>query len=499
MRYWFSPFPLGADILTPLAEANLEPWPAARDGSPEEACLLVYDSPDRLISVAAEPREEAVALSVNQLVGGYLQLFSWARALGHPLLAGWQVRELGASGLRQWLEEGDDGVVACPVGDGAPAAIPPLLAAVTLGLLEAEPQLLEAYLDLELHAKLLGRQPDLNYRQRLHQASDAADALLHGLVRTLRMPADLREMEQRLTARETELGEAKEAGEATLLELHQVQEALEGLVLRDQDNQRQAEAQVKEIDRLRETLTAERAAHQRELAGQRQRLEPRLAELQQRLTARETELGEAKQARETTLLELHQVQEALEGLVLADRDNQRQAEAQAKEIDTLRETLAAERAAHQRELAGQRQRLEPRLAELERRLTARETDLREARQEAELTAWQLHQVQEELEHQFLTACASQQLVAAQIEQLQRAQLLLARMQGHGSPGVPTIPTVAVEVLPAMPSVPSRPQSLQTDALLSTYSASLKRANDLLERARRSSAQNPTDATTRMDP
>jgi hypothetical protein len=115
---------------------------------------------------------------------------------------------------------------------------------------------------------------------------------------------------------------------------------------------------------------------------------------------------------------------------------------------------------------------------------ALENQLSEAREEAELTLLQLHQAQEELEHYFLKARAGDQLAQAQMEQLQRAQSLLVRLNPDVLPSAPYPPALAVEVLSELPAAMPDP-SLQTQALLSTYAASLQRASALLERARRS--------------
>ena len=110
--------------------------------------------------------------------------------------------------------------------------------------------------------------------------------------------------------------------------------------------------------------------------------------------------------------------------------------------------------------------------------------LSEAREEADLTLLQLHQVQEELEHYFLRSLASDQLVQTQFEQLQRAQRLMLRLHPAVVPTAPIPPALAVQVLPEVATaVPS--QTLQTEALLYTYAASLQRASALLEWARRS--------------
>jgi hypothetical protein len=474
MRYWFSPFPQPATQLSLLAEANLQPWTAEKTATPDERCLLLYDSPDGVIRAAAERQEGALTITPRELREGYSTLLDESRRFGHLLLASWQLRRLGLQGLRQWLVEGNDGLAALRAQVFEPDPIPVLLAATTLCLTEAEPQLLNGYHDLELSATLLGRDPDLHYLQRLRQASQDGVALLHALDQTLRMPVESRELERRLASKESEL-----------------------LVTREE-----LEAQARDIHHLKANLNTLNETRQQELSALRQHFASQQAELEQRLIAQASELQAARTEGEERLVRLHQVQEELEARFLANRDKQDQLRSQAEEIQNLREksqtqaerhqaelqewqqAQAGLRATHAQELTDLRQRLEPQLAALEQQLSTRESELLEARKGAEFTALQLHQVQEELEHQFLASRASHQLVEAQVEQLERAQRLLARLQRHGSPSLPSMATVAVEVLPATDAMPSRANSLQTEALLSTYAATLKRANDLLERARR---------------
>jgi DNA repair exonuclease SbcCD ATPase subunit len=189
------------------------------------------------------------------------------------------------------------------------------------------------------------------------------------------------------------------------------------------------------------------------------------------------------------------VQEELERYFLADAEKQRQLEAAVRDLEELRrsksdqesnyeQAMAAQQRAHDQELEALREQYEPRLAELEQRLASRDTQLRQAREEAEMTFEQLHQAQEELEHYYLKAQSGDQLAQAQLEQLQRAQSLMVRLKPGVVPNAPYPPALAVEVLPELPAAMPDP-SLQTQALLSTYAASLQRASALLERARRS--------------
>ena len=691
MRYWVTPFQLSATALSTLNASGLQPWPQGWSGLPDADSLLLYDSPDQLIAmVGAGPETEE--LTAHSLLHGYRSLLSCSDRTGQPLLAISQLQRLGPKGLRNWFADGD---AASP---SPPLPIPPLLASVCLGLLMAEPALLDCYNDLELRAVLLGRDPDLRYRERVLEAGQQGDALLQAFLANQRVQSSALQLEQRLASRDTELREAREASGQTSLELQQVQEALERYVQADvqkgvelEARARELEAVVRDLEELRRTKgdlesahdlakAAQESEHQQELEALRQQLEPRLAELEQQLASRDTELREAREASGQTSLELQQVQEALERYVQADvqkgveleararelesvvrdleelrrtkadlesahdlakaaqeREHQQELEALRQQLEALRQQLeprlaeleqclasrdtelreareaaeisvlqlhqqvqeererhsmaegemqrqfeavvrdleelrriktaqesaneqakSAQASAHEQELEALRQRLEPQLAELEQRLISRDTELREAREaaelsllqlhqvqeelehyfladaekqrqledrvrdledlrrlktaqesahelakaeleqglasrdtqlrqareEAEMTFEQLHQAQEELEHYFLKARAGDQLAQSQMEQLQRAQSLMVRLNPDVLPNAPYPPALAVEVLSELPAAMPDP-SLQTQALLSTYAASLQRASALLQRARRS--------------
>jgi len=271
----------------------------------------------------------------------------------------------------------------------------------------------------------------------------------------------------------------------TLQQLHQLQEDLEQYLLADAEKQRQLEAGVRDLEALRrskadqqsnhkQATAAQQRVHAQELEALRLQFEPRLAELEQRLISKDEELREARETQEMSLLQLHQeVQEERERHSMADAVKQRQLEVSGRDLEELRRIKTAQESAH--ELAR---------AELEQSLASRDTQLRQAREEAEMTFEQLHQAQEELEHYFLKARAGDQLAQSQMEQLQRAQSLMVRLNPDVLPNAPYTPALAVEVLSELPAAMPDP-SLQTQALLSTYAASLQRASALLERARRS--------------
>ena len=172
------------------------------------------------------------------------------------------------------------------------------------------------------------------------------------------------------------------------------------------------------------------------------------------------------------MLQLQQVQEELERLVLADRQNQQLLDIRNHELHGLQANIQA-----------MQQELQPKVDNLEEQLQTREKQLQDTREDAELTMLQLQQVQEELKRYFLQACAGSQLMEAQTDQLQRAKRILAKVaMNDSSPGGAWAP-VAVEVLPATAKTNQQP-SLQVQALLKSYASSLDRASKLLTRAMR---------------
>ena len=315
----------------------------------------------------------------------------------------------------------------------------------------------------------------------------------------------LAELHQRLASRDTELQEAREAAELSMRQLHQVQEELEHYFLADGEKQRQLASRERELEELRLTMDslesshiltmgAQERTHELEQQALRELLEPQLAELHQRLASRDTELQEAREAAELSMRQLHQVQEELEHYFLADGEKQRQLASRERELEELRLTkdslesshiltMGAQERAQELEQQALRELWEPQLAELHERLASRDTELQDAREAAELSMQQLHQVQEELESYFLNARASDQLAQAQFEQLQRARRLMLRLQPDVPPTAPYPPALSVQVLPELAAATHNP-TLQTEALLNTYAASLQRASALLERARR---------------
>ena len=374
MRFWFSPLPLPAALISELAAAGLEPWPN-NQGSPHgDICLLVYDSPERHIAAAAEA--DAV-FSSAALAEGYSQLLGCREASSQPLLAGWRLQRVGVLGLQQWLAGNGHSDV---VGDAEP--INSLVASVILSLVDTQPQLLEAYNDLELQAELLGSEADLTYRQRLHQAIVQADPLQQLLAA--------------LQTREGELEQARQEAESTRLELHRVKEELKQLVLADGQRKQMLDTRNDELKSLQENIQA-----------LQQELRPKVDSMEQQLQTREKQLQDSRDAAEVTLHQLHQVQEELKLLVLADEQKQQLLDIRNQELLRLQERIQA-----------LQQELQSKVDNMEKQHKTLEKLLQDTRDDAELTLLQLHQAHEELEQLFLADQQKRQLVDARDQELQ---------------------------------------------------------------------------------
>ena len=200
---------------------------------------------------------------------------------------------------------------------------------------------------------------------------------------------------------------------------------------------RQKQALVDQLDAARQQ--AEQLAQQRQhlldeqnrlRASENQGHQQRLAELAAARDALETRQREATEENELLLNQLHQVQEELERQFLDAQQKAQRLEALQQTEASLRQTTAEQQQRlnqqqtqlaqlQEREKAAQ-QRLQTLQAELGQTKASLETRQREATEENELLLNQLHQVQEELERQFLDA----QQKAQRLEALQQAEASL---------------------------------------------------------------------------
>ncbi len=304
MPLWFSPFHLEPTLQERLERCG---WQRCKHSEPlPPETLILYTPPDQLLA-AAELDPEAILEGYQQLMG-----------LEHPhrLLSTWRLAACSDALLAAGLAPGDHAAAELPELEAWPEP-EPLAAVITKLAIDALPAMLEAYLDLELEADLLGGEPDSHYRRRL-----LAELSFAGLLQAWRSPSALQaELEQ---ARQDST-EAREEAELTLLQLHQVQEELEHYFLQSTDQAKQLE-ELKQQHEQAQTARDDQASRAAHLESERSRLTAEQDAARQELEQARQDSTEAREEAELTLLQLHQVQEELEHYFLLSRGQAQQLE-----------------------------------------------------------------------------------------------------------------------------------------------------------------------------
>jgi hypothetical protein len=224
--FWFSPFPLEPTLQERLERCG---WQCCQESELPADALVLYTSPDQLLASGE--------LDPQGILEGYQQLLG----LEHPyrLLSTWRLAACCDALLQAGCVVEADAALEWPELQAWPEP-EPLAAVITRLALDALPALLEAYLDLELEADLLGSEPDSHYRRRLLSQLSFAE-----LLQAWRSPSALAEelemLKQALAQAQQDTTEAREEAELTLLQLHQVQEELEHYFLLSRGQAQQLE------------------------------------------------------------------------------------------------------------------------------------------------------------------------------------------------------------------------------------------------------------------
>ena len=156
-------------------------------------------------------------------------------------------------------------------------------------------------------------------------------------------------------------------------------------------------------------------------------------ELKQQLAAQSETLQQIKETRDEQAARVQVVEGELAALKSEREVVEEEKVALQHSAAELKQQLAAQSETLQQiketrdEQAARVQVVEGELAALKSERDDALGNVREAREEAELTLLQLHQVQEELEHYFQISRSSDQLVEAQAKQNIRAVALIGRM------------------------------------------------------------------------
>ena len=205
-------------------------------------------------------------------------------------------------------------------------------------------------------------------------------------------------------------------------------------------------------------------------------LEGELLEVKSERDSQAKEKGKAREEAELTSLQLDKAQDDLERVYLADQKKMKELEALKQQVSDKAAELEAE--IKQRKVEAERmQSLEGDLLGVKDERDARAMELGEAREEAELTLLQLDKVQEELEYYFERSRGAVEIATAQKDQLVRAQALMARF----IPEIANYEHNQNSKINILTKTTTTENKLQTEALLESYAASLRRASRLLRR------------------
>jgi DNA repair exonuclease SbcCD ATPase subunit len=446
MNFWFSPLALHESVTKILDEAGWAREPMIYTNTKCNISLFIYDSPERIISAATSAGR---IIQTSTVIDGYKELLHAADNTKQKLLAGWRLQRMGVNGLNSWLAES---CVNKEIGNAAP--ITPLLASVILSMNEINPQLLDLYTALEHQAELVGSQPDINYQHRLRRSIAQADPLP--------------QLTTALLKKDSSAYEPPQESEDCFSVQQRMQEEIEQLLLTQQRQQCNYDKQMQEL-----------AESNHQLALDVKRLEE-----EARSKNHQLHMAEAKAV--TLSSELQQSREEAEELRKASDHISKSLQNQLKQItetahqcDDARKEQIEKLESHSQELQAVQHKLKIDIAQLEEQLRSCEMELQIVHAESQNTLRQLHQGQEELEYYFLHSRACMQLLNAQSDQLKRAHGLLASYCTDNTIPAAEYETVAVEVLPAL-DIYRYSSSLQAQALLEAYAASVNRAQKVLK-------------------
>ena len=221
MKHWCSAIEVEPGLQDKLTSAGLKAAPlAAYEELDPREILLIYSPPDQLLEQWRSQEDTPVQSSDLRYI--FQQLSQFCRQ-GARCAAGWRLNFLDTTSLlrltqneQPWLE------LTTPYPKTSPIA-----GLIALQLIKESPEILDQYLNLELHAELFGLMPDSDYIQRL-QSRTLADLLL-------------KDWWQVNAAREC----SREQADSNLFRMQQIQEDFERILqeqadvrslLRDQNN-----------------------------------------------------------------------------------------------------------------------------------------------------------------------------------------------------------------------------------------------------------------------
>jgi len=171
VKHWCSAIEVAPGLQDKLTAAGLKAAPLAAYGEldPSET-LVIYSPPDQLLEQWRAQEDTPVQSSDLRDI---FQQLSQFRTQGARCAASWRLNFLDTTSLLRLTQNEQPCLErTTPYPEGSPIA-----GLLALQLIKESPEILEHYLNLELHAELFSLMPDSDYIQRL-QSRTLADLLL---------------------------------------------------------------------------------------------------------------------------------------------------------------------------------------------------------------------------------------------------------------------------------------------------------------------------------
>ena len=171
MKHWCSAIDVAPGLRQKLTAAGLE---AAKPADVQELdpseLLVIYSPPDQLLEQWRTREDTPVQRADLRQI--FQQLFQYTKQ-GASCAASWRLDYLDTTSLLRLIQNERPRLErSTPYPEASPIA-----SVIALQLFKESPEVLENYLNLELHAELFGLRPDSDYIQRL-QTRSLTDLLL---------------------------------------------------------------------------------------------------------------------------------------------------------------------------------------------------------------------------------------------------------------------------------------------------------------------------------
>ena len=174
--YWYSPFFLADNLLTKLKNSG---FVEIKNTELKEGkkVILIYDTPDQIFNNIVKTNE-VDSLELELILKNYEEILSIKRKTNFPLINASQLQNIAKSHLIELskdLKLFDEKIFNKKLKFNFNHN---LISIIILKCIENSPNIFNSYLDCELNSTLMGREPDVNYLERINNLFKEAFLLI---------------------------------------------------------------------------------------------------------------------------------------------------------------------------------------------------------------------------------------------------------------------------------------------------------------------------------